>query len=100
MSLSYFGLFGLPQIIRSFKYRGRGEIICDILTTCKSSQEGRKKTQIMQSANLNYIQTRKYLGFMADCGYISVTQKETYVITAEGSKYLQMIQIQELTRMR
>jgi predicted transcriptional regulator len=54
----------------------------------------------MQSANLNYIQTRKYLGFMTNCGYISVTQKETYVITAEGSKYLQMIQIQELTRMR
>ena len=98
--MSYFGLFELPQIIHSFKYRGRGEIICDILTTCKSSQEGRKKTQIMQSANLNYIQTRKYLGFMANCGYISDTQKETYVITAAGSKYLQMIQIQELTRMR
>jgi len=98
--MSYFWLFGLPQIIRSFKYRGRGEIICDILTTCKSSQEGRKKTQIMQSANLNYIQTRKYLGFMANCGYISFTQKETYVVTAEGSKYLQMVQIQELSRMR
>ncbi|OGD45376.1 hypothetical protein A3K79_07385 [Candidatus Bathyarchaeota archaeon RBG_13_46_16b] len=98
--MSCFGLFGLPQIIRSFKYRDRGEIVCDILTTCKSSQEGRKKTQIMQSANLNYIQTRKYLGFMTNCGYISITQKETYVITAEGSKYLQMIQIQELTRMR
>ena len=100
MSLSYFGLFGLPQIIHSFKYRGRGEIVCDILTTCKSSQEGRKRTQIMQSANLNYIQTRKYLGFMANCGYISVTQKETYVVTAEGSKYLQMVQIQELNRLR
>ena len=98
--MSYFGLFELPQIIHSFKYRDRGGIICDILTTCKSSQEGRKKTQIMQSANLNYIQTRKYLGFMTNCGYISVTQKETYVITAEGSKYLQMIQIQELSRMR
>jgi predicted transcriptional regulator len=54
----------------------------------------------MQSANLNYIQTRKYLGFMANCGYISVTQKETYVITAEGSKYQQMVQIQEFSRMR
>ena len=54
----------------------------------------------MQSANLNYIQTRKYLGFMTNCGYISVTQKETYVVTAEGSKYLQMVQIHEITRMR
>jgi predicted transcriptional regulator len=54
----------------------------------------------MQSANLNYIQTRKYLGFMVNCGYISVTQKETYMITAKGSKYLQMIQIQELTHIR
>ncbi len=98
--MSYFVLFGLPQIIRSFKYRDRGGIICDILTTCRSSQEGRKKTQIMQSANLNYFQTRKYLGFMINCGYISVTQKETYVITAKGSKYLLMIQIQEFTRMR
>jgi predicted transcriptional regulator len=54
----------------------------------------------MQSANLNYIQTRKYLDFMANYGYISVTQKETYVVTAEGSKYLQMVQIHEITRMR
>jgi len=98
--MSYFGLFELSQIIRSFKYRDRCGIICDILTTCRSSQEGRKKTQIMQSANLNYIQTRKYLGFMVNCGYISVTQKETYMITAKGSKYLQMIQIQELTHIR
>lgn len=98
--MSYFGLFGLLQIIRSFKYRDRGGIICDILTTCKSSQEGRKKTQIMQSANLNCIQTRRYLGFMTNCGYISVTQKETYVVTAEGSKYLQTVQTQELNRLR
>jgi len=98
--MSYFGLFELPQIFHSFKYRDRGGIVCDILTTCKSSQEGRKKTQIMQSANLNYFQTRKYLSFMIARGYLSVTQKETYVITADGSRYLQMIQIQEISRMR
>lgn len=96
--MSCFGLFELPQIIRSFKYRDRGGIICDILATCRKSPEGRKKTQIMQSANLNYIQTRKYLNFMVGVGYISVTQKETYVITAKGSKYLQLVQVQELSR--
>jgi len=98
--MSYVGLLGLPQITHSFKYRDRGGIICDILTTCENSHEGRKRTQIMQSANLNYIQAKKYLDFMITCGYISVTQKETYVVTPRGCKYLQMIKIEEITRMR
>lgn len=98
--MSYFGLFELPQIIHSFKYRDRGGIVCDILSACRNSRDGRKKTQIMQSANLNYIQTKKYLNFMINCGYLSVTQKETYMITPKGSKYLQMIQVEEITRIR
>jgi len=98
--MSYFGLFELAQIIRSFKYRDRGGIVCDILATCGKAREGRKKTQIMQSANLNYIQTKKYLGFMINCGYISFTQKETYVVTHKGSKYLQMMQVGEINRIK
>jgi predicted transcriptional regulator len=36
----------------------------------RGSREGRKKTQTMQSANLNYIQTKKYLNYMLNCGFL------------------------------
>lgn len=95
-----FGLSNLPHIFNAFKYRDRAGIICDILTTIRTSREGRNKTQIMQSANLNYVQTKKYLGYMIGCGYLLVTQNETYVVTEKGARYLQFIEVQGLRRIR
>lgn len=73
-----------------FKYRDRVSIINDILKSVKdSSGKGKRKTQIMQSANLNYLQMKKYLNYLLECGFLMLTEKETYVMTEEGSRFLQ-----------
>jgi len=83
-------------ISHTFKYRDRVSIISDILATVKNSRKGRRRTQIMQSANLNYTQTKKYLDYLLTCGYLVVTEKETYLITNEGSRFLQSFDLQRI----
>jgi predicted transcriptional regulator len=87
-------------ISHTFKYRDRVSIMSDILTAVKNSRKGRRKTQIMQSANLNYTQTKKYLDYLLTCGYIVVTEKETYAITNEGSLFLQLVDLQKIRMVR
>lgn len=97
-----FGLkFLLPfRALQTFKYRDRASIMSDILASVRTAKEGRRKTQIMQSANLNYIQTKKYLNYMLYCGFIVVTERETYVITAKGSRYLQTTMMERIHLIR
>ncbi|NWF87505.1 hypothetical protein HXY32_06840 [Candidatus Bathyarchaeota archaeon] len=93
-------LFLFSNILQAFKYRDRVTIMSDILKTVKKSREGRRKTQIMQSANLNYIQTKKYLNYMYNCGFLMITQRETYIITEKGSRFLQLIEMQKIKNLR
>jgi len=88
------------SISHAFKYRDRGAIIGDILRTVKNSRGGRKKTQIMQSANLNYIQTKKYLNYLLNCDFLVATEIETYVITKKGYRFLQLIEVQRIDSLR
>jgi predicted transcriptional regulator len=83
-----------------FKYRDRVTIVSDILQSVRNSKEGRKKTQIMQSANLNYAQTKKYLNYLTDCGFLKVTDRQIYVITGKGSEFLLITQMQEIHNLR
>jgi predicted transcriptional regulator len=86
--------FGLiSQALHAFKYRDRTTIVSDVLKTVKDSRRGMKKTQIMQSANLNYIQTKKYLNYMLNYGFLVVTERDIYVITEKGNRYLQLIEM-------
>lgn len=84
------------SLLNAFKYRDRMTIIGDILKSIKASRNGRKLSQIMQSANLNYIQTKKYLNYLLNCGFLIVTEKETYAITSNGLKFLQFVEIQRI----
>lgn len=88
------------SVLRAFKYRDRLTIMSDILKSVKNSGEGRKKTQIMKSAHLNYVQTKKYLNYLNNCGFLVVTQRETYVITEKGSRFLQLVEIQKTQGLR
>lgn len=85
--------------IRAFRYRDRVTIICDILKTVKMKREA-KKTQIMETARLNYIQTKKYLSYLLNCGYLAVTERRTYVLTEKGSSFLHLIEIQKIQLIR
>lgn len=80
--------------IRAFKYRDRAEIINDILKSIRESRWGRKKTQIMQTANLNHIQMNKYLRYLVSRGFLELTDKGNIVITEKGTRFLQFLEVQ------
>ncbi|MEM0057579.1 MAG: winged helix-turn-helix domain-containing protein [Candidatus Bathyarchaeia archaeon] len=76
-----------------FRYRDRIAIMSDILREAK-------KTQIMELARLNYVQTKKYLSYLVSYGYLAITERETYIITEKGARFLQMIEIQKIQTIR
>ncbi|MEM2675086.1 MAG: winged helix-turn-helix domain-containing protein [Candidatus Bathyarchaeia archaeon] len=79
--------------LRMFRYRDRIAIMSDILREAK-------KTQIMELARLNYVQTKKYLSYLVSYGYLAITERETYIITEKGARFLQMIEIQKIQTIR
>jgi len=87
-------------VSHAFKYRDRVTIVFDILSSVRNSKEGRRKTQIMQSANLNYAQTKKYLNYLTDCGFLMVTDRQIYVITGKGSEFLLLARMQKIYNLR
>lgn len=90
-----------PQlpVLRMFRYRDRITIMGDILKAVKIRREA-KKTQIMELARLNYVQTKKYLNYLISYGYLAITERETYVITDKGARFLQMVEIQRIQTIR
>jgi len=67
------------------KYRDRLQIIADIL----SIAEGRaKKTHIMYKANLSYKLLCRYLGGVMDAGLVVFYDRDCYVLTSKGKKFL------------
>lgn len=98
--MSYLRFSLISQFSHAFKYRDRMTIMSDILKAVKDSRKGRRKTQIMQSANLNYIQTKKYLNYLLHHGFLVVTEKETYLITEKGSRFLGWIEVQKIHSLR
>ena len=83
------------SFLNAFKYRDRSTIMTDILRSVHRNT-GAKKTQIMQRARLNHIQTQKYLNYMVGCGYI-YAEKSTFLLTDKGKKYLQVVEIQMMS---
>ena len=90
------------QDLCEFKYRDRLSIISDILKTVKNSPgKGRRKTQIMQSANLNYDQVNKYLALLMSNGYIEAELSEmhegpVYKATSKGLNFVKILEAENL----
>ena len=80
------------RIFYAFKYRDRTTIVNDILKTLRDSRSGKRKTQLMQTANLNYIQFDKYLRYLLKCGFLRISDKGKIYITEEGSKFLLLLE--------
>ena len=78
------------------RHRDRSTIIEDILRTISDRKKGRKKTQIMQSANLSYALAKKYLSCLVESGFISMTEKRAYQITQKGSVFLHLIETERI----
>jgi len=85
-----------------FKYRDRTSIISDILkTVTNSAGKGKRKTQIMQSANLNFDQVNKYLSFLIGNGYLKIECPEihggpVYRATSKGLNFVKFLETEKL----
>ncbi len=71
------------------KRRDQLSIIANIL---ESTRSGARKTKIMRTANLSFVQLTDYLTFLLDNGLIrlsSVGKKEVYIATIKGVLFAQ-----------
>ena len=100
--MSKLGFSSSSQDLCAFKYRDRVTIIGDILKTVKnSSGKGKRKTQIMQSANLNYDQVNKYLALLISNGYLKPECSEihkgpVYRATSKGLDFVKFLEAEGL----
>lgn len=79
----------IPRVIILGKYRGKLEIIRDILlVTLKLN--GAKKTRIMHSANLGYKVLIRYLDELLKAGLIECDGNSDYWLTDKGEVFLRL----------
>lgn len=78
--------------VSGFKHRSRVTIIKDILRSTHGSRRGSKKTQIMQSANLNYYQANKYLRLLMINGLLHVDNEDRYRVTDRGLEFVEILE--------
>ena len=76
----------------TFGKRDRVTILMDILKSAGGSKDGKKKTQILQSANLNYNQANKYLELLMVNGLVLVDNEDRYRITSRGLHFVQTLE--------
>ena len=74
-----------------FAKRDRVSICMDILETLKNKREGKRKTNIMQSANLSTDQVKKYLELLYINGLVK-NDRGIYQVTRRGVEFLETIE--------
>lgn len=79
------------SLVLLFQKRDRVTIIADILKSLNYSKGGRRKTNIMQSANLSYDQLNKYLDLLIRNGYV-IVEGQMYKPTSRGLEFLQTVE--------
>jgi len=89
ISVSFNSLFFL------FKKRDRATIIANILESIRFNPKGRRKTNIMQSANLSYDQLNKYLDLLMRNGYV-IVEGQMYKPTSRGLEFLETFEAEYL----
>ena len=81
----------------TFGKRDRVTIIMDILKSARGSREGKRKTQILQSANLNYRQVNKYLYLLLANGFVFVDGENRIRITNKGIQFVKTLESLQIT---
>jgi len=69
------------------KYRGRIEIVADILCVVNDN-DGAGKTRIMYQANLSYKLLTQYLNDVVGADLVTFGTKDCYVVTQKGKEFL------------
>ncbi len=83
-------------LMSSFGKRDRVTILKDILEAARRSKEGRRKTQLIQSANLNYSQVTKYLNLLLVNGLV-ISCDNRYRITERGLNFVRTLESLNIT---
>lgn len=78
----------LLLLMSTFRHRDRMTIFAEILKTTKESRNGKKKTNIMRSANLNYHQANKYLHLLLVNGLLCLDSDDRYKPTKKGLEFV------------
>jgi predicted transcriptional regulator len=81
----------LDSLFSFFKKRDRVTIIADIIKSVRYNPRGKKKTNIMQSANLSFEQMNKYLDLLLRNGYI-IVDDQMYRPTSRGLAFLESVE--------
>ena len=79
-------------ILRVFKKRDRATIMADILKSVTGAQRGKRKTNIMQSANLSSDLVNKYLDVLLRNGFVILSEGYMYRPTSKGLRFLQNLE--------
>ena len=82
----------LSSFILLFKNRDSATIVADIIKALGENPRGKRKTKIMQSANLNYEQLNKYLDLLLRNGYVILQDGGMYKPTQNGLRFLKNLQ--------
>jgi predicted transcriptional regulator len=80
----------------TFKYRDRATIIADILASLIAKPDGKRKTNIRQSANLSSDLLNKYLDLLLRNGYIMINNGDIYRLSQRGLKLWQNLDLEYL----
>jgi len=75
-----------------FKKRDSASILADIIKSLNANSKGKRKTQIMQSANLSYDQVNKYLDLLLRNGYVILDDGYLYKPTGNGLRFLENLE--------
>jgi len=67
------------------KYRGRLQIIADILSVVRG---GAKKTHVMYQANLSFTLLKRYLSEVLEAGLVKCEDEDRYKLTTRGQSFL------------
>jgi len=79
-------------ILQAFKKRDRPTIMADILKSVTGTQRGKRKTNIMQSANLSSDLVNKYLDVLLRNGFVVLADGYMYKPTSKGLRFLQNLE--------
>jgi predicted transcriptional regulator len=79
--------FNRAFLASTFAKRDRVTIILDILESLRDKHKGKRKTNIMQSANLSTYQVRKYLELLYINGLVK-KYGDAYQVTHKGLEFM------------
>lgn len=90
--------------VLQFRYRGRFNIVLDILDQVRRDPKGKTKTEIKDEARLSYEQLQKYIDLLLLCDFIAGKNSRygdreitRYTLTQQGHELVKQIQAMYLT---